>query len=44
MNMKEYNTVQALKAEGMSQEAAVKKVLSERAEANTFNTFVRKRS
>lgn len=43
MNIKEYKAVQALKAKGLSQEAAVKKVLSSRREANTFNTFIRKR-
>jgi len=43
MNMKEYKAVQTLKAKGMSQEAAIKKVLSNRKNANDFKTLVRKR-
>ena len=43
MNMKEYKAVQVLKAKGMSQEAATKKVLSNRRKANDFKAIVRKR-
>lgn len=43
MNMEEYKAVQVLKAKGMRQETAVKKVLSNRRKDNEFKTLIRKR-